>query len=221
MPDVIRPSRPKEFVTDTSRRRSRVAWPGGLFRRLFAEDSLDGGPADADTRADQLGGDGPAAEFGMRTKPANLVNGPSKGVVDAIPGRCAEEVGAMDASLGGVNPDSDGVGMQHKSLRRLLNAPAAQASDEQNLGPLAGMEIRPFSRVHGLALRAEDIALALCQGQIVRSVIAQAREAENGRRVRQETASGKMIGLGEQYGNTVEKHKRWCTHAGKYNQPFQ
>ena len=207
MPDVICLSWPKEFIGNASRRRGRF-WLCGFFRRLLVEDSLDGGPADANARADQLGGDGPAAEFGMRTKPANLMNGPSKRVANAVPGRRVKEIGTVDAPLGCVNPGSNGVGMQYESLGRLPNAPTAQASDEQNLGPLVGMKVRPFSRIHSLPLRAEDITLALRQGLIVSGLIAQAREAENGRRVRQETTSGKIISLGEQYGDVVEKNKR-------------
>ena len=97
----------------------------GLFHIGFAQQTLNRGSADLESRPQQMPGDGARAEFPFRQQPSQFLRGLADGVIHAVPyDRAVQQTGAA-FSFHRFDPRTNGVGMHDKTPGSGFDIPVA------------------------------------------------------------------------------------------------
>src|SRR5580658_2472820 len=100
------------------------------------------------------------------------MNGPADDIIDSIPANGIDQEIMVAASLDGLDPGSDRVGMKDETARGFADAPPAHSHELQDGQALGGGIIRPAVRRHSGALAAKNADLAPEQFDIAMGMIA-------------------------------------------------
>ncbi len=152
MPDMVGLLRLQQAMRDDAdgfshRRPGASGWAVGLGLAHYA---LHSRPADFDTRPHEVPGDGAGSEFLLWKHPAQFLRRPTDGIVNFVPDNRSGQERRLTLSLDRSNPGSQGIGMDNEIGGGLLDTPASQAHQLDNLQPLRGCEVSaPMRRVVG------------------------------------------------------------------------
>ncbi len=87
VPDAVGAFGPEQVAAGGGGRRDQTAARSVSLGVRFAEDALDGRPADAESGADEMRRQRPRAEFGFGAEPAQFMDRPAHRIVEEQPGR--------------------------------------------------------------------------------------------------------------------------------------
>ena len=141
----------------------RSGLPPGLLRFGFAQQTLNGGAADLNSRPHEMPGDGACSEFRLRAEPMNLLRGPTHSVIQVIPYDGTVQKAASAFSFNCLNPRTNGILVDHKSPGGGFDIPVAQTRELNNGQPLFRRIVGPTVRRKALTTGAEDIQFPLQQ----------------------------------------------------------
>ncbi len=197
-------------------------WRSGFSRRLFRlrfpQHTLHGRTADLDARPQQMPGHGAGSEFRLRADSAQFICRPAHGVIHTVPNNRAAQQTASSFSLHGIDPSTDGIGMDRKVGSGLLNTPTGQAHQLDDLQPLRSREMgAPVRRVVG-PIGTENVRPALLDAGSCRLIIALDGQPLDRRAGGTDPYAGQLIGLTQHNGHGVDS-SQCCDRIERHTIP--